>query len=297
MTAKDERILQARRVSRPRALLGGGVSPEQAERRVEARQLDAAPLAGTPEDPDELRAATLETLIARLVAKQASGQIGYWAEYLDERGVSHCAFTTDPAYADLSPANAASRTGAVAAIDRAIERYRAARSSGALPAGPGIPAMAEGSARSSVEAAGTAVARAPAGNGPPAPGIPAGAAGLGMSVAPSGEPVSMPVAAPEAPAAIPVCPYLGFGGDPSTRYDFPDPANLCHATSARGATSAAFTRRFVTGMAGTRRPQPVETGHQASSCLTAAHRRCARYPAAGGARREPLAEREGAPSA
>jgi len=264
VTAKDERILQARRAGRLRTLLGGLVSPEQAERRVEARQLDAAPLAGTPEDPDELRAATLETLVARLVAKQASGQIGYWAEYLDERGVSHCAFTTDPAYADLSPENAASRTGAVAAIDRAIERYRAARSSGALPAGPGIPA---------------------------------GAAGLAMSGAPPGEPVSMPVAAPEAPAAIPVCPYLGFGGDPSTRYDFPDPANLCHATSARGATSPAFARRFVTGMAGTRRPQPVETGHQASCCLTAAHRRCARYPADGGARREPLAEREGAPSA
>lgn len=86
----------------------------------------STPRAGTPEDPDEVHAAGLELLIARLVARQASGQIGYWAVYLDERGVSHCALTTDPAYADLSPENAARRTGAVAAISRAIERYRVA---------------------------------------------------------------------------------------------------------------------------------------------------------------------------
>jgi hypothetical protein len=65
-------------------------------------------------------------LIARLVARQASGRIGYWAAFSDERGVSHYAFTTDPAYADLSPVNAASRTAAVAALGRSIERYRAA---------------------------------------------------------------------------------------------------------------------------------------------------------------------------
>ncbi len=85
----------------------------------------SAPGAGTPEDSDEVRAARLETLIARMVARHASGQIGYWVTFSDERGVSHCAFTTNPAYADLSPENAASRTGAVAAFSRAIERYRA----------------------------------------------------------------------------------------------------------------------------------------------------------------------------
>jgi hypothetical protein len=85
----------------------------------------SAPGAGTPEDSDEVRAARLETLIAQMVAKQASGQIGYWVTFSDERGVSHYALTTDPAYADLSPENAASRTGAVAAFSRAIERYRA----------------------------------------------------------------------------------------------------------------------------------------------------------------------------
>jgi hypothetical protein len=87
--------------------------------------LPSTPAASTPEDPDEVRAVRLEILIARLVAKQMSGQIGYWAAFSDERRVSHYAFTVDPAYADLSPENVASRTGAVAAFGRAIERYRA----------------------------------------------------------------------------------------------------------------------------------------------------------------------------
>ena len=101
MSVKDERIFQARRAGCPH------------------------PLKGAPEDPDEVRAVRLEMLIVRLVAKQASGQIGYWVAFSDERGVGHYAFTTDPAYADLSPENAASRTGAVVAFSRAIERYRA----------------------------------------------------------------------------------------------------------------------------------------------------------------------------
>ena len=84
------------------------------------------PVAGAREDRDEIRAARLEMLIARLLAEQVAGKIGYWAEVPDERGVRHYAFTTDPACAGLSPENAASRTGAVAAFGRAIERYRAA---------------------------------------------------------------------------------------------------------------------------------------------------------------------------
>jgi hypothetical protein len=87
--------------------------------------LPSTPAAGMPENPDQVLVARLEMLIARLVAARVSGRIGYWAVFEDERGVSHYAFTTDPAYADLSPENAARRTGAVAAIDRAIERYRA----------------------------------------------------------------------------------------------------------------------------------------------------------------------------
>jgi len=83
------------------------------------------PVAGARKDPDEIRAARLEMLIARLVAEQVAGQIGYWAEVADERGVRHYAFTTDPACADLSPENAASRTRAIVALGRAIERHRA----------------------------------------------------------------------------------------------------------------------------------------------------------------------------
>jgi hypothetical protein len=80
---------------------------------------------GTPEDPDGDRAAKLELLLAGLVAQHASGLVGYWAAFTDERGVSHFAFTTDPTYADLSPENAANRTRAEVALRRAIERHRA----------------------------------------------------------------------------------------------------------------------------------------------------------------------------
>ena len=80
---------------------------------------------GTPGDSDRARAAKLELLLAGLVAQQASGLVGYWAAFTDERGVSHFAFTTDPTYADLSPENAANRTRAAVALGRAIERHRA----------------------------------------------------------------------------------------------------------------------------------------------------------------------------
>lgn len=84
----------------------------------------STPVARAPEDLDDVVAARLELLIARLVAKQVSGQIGYWAAFADERGVSHYAFTADPTFADLSPENAASRARAVVALGRAIERHR-----------------------------------------------------------------------------------------------------------------------------------------------------------------------------
>ena len=80
---------------------------------------------GTPEDSGGARAAKLELLLAGLVAQQASGLVGYWAAFSDERGVSHFAFTSDPRYADLSPENAANRARAVLALGRAIERHRA----------------------------------------------------------------------------------------------------------------------------------------------------------------------------
>jgi hypothetical protein len=80
---------------------------------------------GAPEVPADVRAAGLEELIAHLVAKQASGRIGYWAAFSDERGVSHYSLTTNPAFAELSAENADNRMAAIEALNGAIERYKA----------------------------------------------------------------------------------------------------------------------------------------------------------------------------
>jgi hypothetical protein len=94
------------------------------------------------------------------------------------------------------------------------------------------------------------------------------------------DPEPVLTAAPrEAPAGVPVCPFLGFRDDPSTRCDFPDHRNLCHAGSGRGATSFASPRRLIPGKVGTVRSQEIGAAHQMSRCLTAAHEQCARYPA------------------
>lgn len=140
------------------------------------------------------------------------------------------------------------------------------RAPGELPVRPGVPSMAGGIARSSGDAAGTTVAPASARIAPPPPEILVHAPELAWSVAP-----------PDAPTGVPVCPFLGFRNDPSTRFDFPDPANLCHATSERGVRSVAFPRRFARGAAGARRSQPIGVEHQEARCLTAAHEECARY--------------------
>jgi hypothetical protein len=140
------------------------------------------------------------------------------------------------------------------------------RAPGEQPVNRGVPVMAEGLAVSSGEAAGTTVAPATPRNAFPAPEILVRAPEHRLSAAVLG-----------APTSVPVCPFLGFRDDPSTRYDFPDPANLCHATSGRGTTSLASPRRFVTGVAGTRRPQPIAAQYQKSHCLTGAHEQCARY--------------------
>ena len=137
---------------------------------------------------------------------------------------------------------------------------------GELPAGPGIPVMAEGIARPSGELpVATTVALATRGNGPPAPEVLVGASERTSSAVP-----------PEAPADVPVCPFLGFRDDPATRNDFPDPGNRCQLD--------LFS-------------QPIGVEHQKSYCLTAAHQRCARYPAGRGGHDEPTVGREGAPSA
>ena len=139
---------------------------------------------------------------------------------------------------------------------------------GALPVSNWVPVMADGIARTSGEAAVTAVAPALPGNAPGAPEILVHAPGHVVSAVP-----------PSAPAGLAVCPFLGFRDDPSTRYDFPDPANLCHASSEPGATPEASPRRFVGRMPGTGRSQPIGAEHQASVCLTPMLEACARYAA------------------
>jgi hypothetical protein len=69
---------------------------------------------------------------------------------------------------------------------------------------------------------------------------------------------AIPVVAPSA------CPFLGFKDDPSTRCDFPDPRNVCHASPRRLS----------------RKAQAIPLQHQSTWCLTAEHGRCDRYPAA-----------------
>jgi len=162
-----------------------------------------------------------------------------------------------------------------------------ARPSGELPVGPGIPVMAEVIARSSGELpVATTVALATRGNGPPAPETFVHAPEHVLSAAPT-----------EPAVGVPVCPFLGFWDGPAARFDFPTPGHFCHATAGRSATPLAFLRRFVPGMAGTGRPQPIAAEHQKSWCLAAAHQRCARYPAGRGGRDEPTVRREGPPSA
>ena len=132
----------------------------------------------------------------------------------------------------------------------------------------GVPVMAEGVARSSGEAARTSAPPATPWAGHPVPVVPVRDPGAVVTDAPR-----------ETPAAVSVCPFLGFKDDPSTRCDFPDPRNLCHAGSGRGATLFASPRRLLAGKSGAVRPQEIGAAHQVSRCLTAAHQQCARYPA------------------
>ncbi len=76
---------------------------------------------------------------------------------------------------------------------------------------------------------------------------------------------------------MPICPLLGFSDDPATRYDFPDPRNCCHAVSRRNDTPVPFARRFINGVTGAGRSQPISVEDQEARCLTPAHEQCARY--------------------
>jgi len=142
-----------------------------------------------------------------------------------------------------------------------------ARSPGGLQGNRGVPVMAPGLTRSPGESARATAAVAVASNPTPAHEI---------LVRASLHDASSSLL--EAPEGVPVCPFIGWRDDPSTRYDFPDPANLCHATSQQGTMAAASARRIPTGGGDHRRPQPIDPEHQKSRCLTAAHGMCARYP-------------------
>jgi hypothetical protein len=138
----------------------------------------------------------------------------------------------------------------------------------ALPVSRRVPVMAKGKARSVDHPVATTVVPAATGTAHPASAV----------LVRDPEPAS-PEAPRQAASGVSVCPFLGFRDDPSTRCDFPDSRNHCHATSKRGATLFASPRQFVTGKAGRVRSQPIDAEHQKSTCLSATYEQCARYPA------------------
>ena len=143
-----------------------------------------------------------------------------------------------------------------------------ARSPVGLSVNRRVPVMAQDLAQSPGKTSRASVAVAAPRNSPPA---------HELKVRASQHPVSSSLL--DVPEGLPVCPFIGWQDDPSTRYEFPDRANLCHVTSGPGTTSLASPRRFVRDMAGAGHPQPISEEHQQSCCLTAAHQQCARYPA------------------
>ena len=133
---------------------------------------------------------------------------------------------------------------------------------------PAVPRGTGEATRGADGMAGGASTPAALTSGPPAPERPAAAA----------QPT-----APEALRALPdgltICPFLGLRQDPSTRYDFPDPRSFCHSPAGHETGSMAPLRRFVAGVTGANQAAPISMEHQRSSCLTAMHVQCARFPA------------------
>ena len=146
-----------------------------------------------------------------------------------------------------------------------------ARSAGRPAVGSRVPVTAARIARSSGKAAGATVALATSKIAAAAPKV--------AVLAPAHVVFAVQ---PEASALASVCPFLGLRDDPSTRYDFPESANRCHAASRRSAGSVAFPPRIVAAFSGTKRPQPIGLEHQTTCCLTTAHKTCARYRAVKG---------------
>jgi hypothetical protein len=137
---------------------------------------------------------------------------------------------------------------------------------GELRVSSGVPGMADGIARSSGEIMATSAAPAPQWVSPQASERLVRTAEHARSAVP-----------PLAPPGVLVCPLLGFSFDPATRYDFPDPRNCCHAVPGRDDMPVAFARRFVNGVTGAGRAQPISVEDQEARCLTRAHEQCARY--------------------
>jgi len=81
------------------------------------------------------------------------------------------------------------------------------------------------------------------------------------------------------PAVPRACPFLGFKDDPTTRCDYADARNVCHAAAAAAASSGTVAGRLRRGGRGGRSAS-ISPAHQASLCLTANHQQCERYPKA-----------------
>jgi hypothetical protein len=163
---------------------------------------------------------------------------------------------------DLVPVMAEGMAGTTGTAVMATLAVPAA-ATGAVPGSTvAVPAAATG------EPAVATLVREPAVAVVPAPTYPARNAGRTPAVAPLG-----------ILATDPVCPFLGFSEDPTTRCSFPDPRNRCHTPPQHGHEGAAFPLRLITGKAGTMRTLEIGPEHQETLCLTAAHEQCARFPA------------------
>jgi hypothetical protein len=66
----------------------------------------------------------MRRIVDGLVQARSEERIPYWARFVDDRGVGHFAFVTDPEHALVDQENAQRRQAAVVAFDRAIERYQ-----------------------------------------------------------------------------------------------------------------------------------------------------------------------------
>ncbi len=156
-------------------------------------------------------------------------------------------------------------------IARPVGRAPAASAASAAAPAPMVPAATAASPA-------TAAAPASAATAVLVPGGPPSAAQTPIAHEPAPTPVPVGTSRPVG-AAVSACPFLGFRDDPSTRCDFPDPRNVCHARPARGA-AAMLSRGWAATGRGPGRSRVIDAGHQRSTCLSARYETCARYPAA-----------------